>query len=103
MGHKNVKFSLDQLEELKHIATCYLGMDGKPYIHAVRDFHDWINLQKDHVLLDGRVRTLSLEEKGSLILPPDPPCSLCGGDPSKVMGGCRCDECLIIGTQPWGG
>jgi len=101
--HRNVRFSLDQLEELRYMVSQYLNTEGPAYEHAISDFRDWLHHLQDEVTLELGPERLREEGSKSIILPVKTPCVLCGGDPARTPGGCRCKECLVIGTQPWGG
>ena len=84
----NVKFTLEQLDEIAYIVATYMGGRTGKYIHDYTDFKDWLEIHR------------SVGHGVGL----DPnKCELCAGDPARTPGGCRCEVCLVVGTQPWGG
>jgi len=85
----NVKFTLEQLDEIDYIVTAYMGGRTGKYIHDYTDFKDWLRHQKDLVAYGVGKNPNK--------------CELCAGDPAKTPGGCRCESCYIVGTSPWGG
>lgn len=88
--NKNVRFTLEQIKEIEYIVSQYMGGRVGKYIHDYEDFCNYMNSCRSAV------------EFGIGVYPND--CNKCEGDPAKVPGGSRCDEChSVVGTQPWGG